>query len=86
MTVNWNGADDTLACLDSLAGQTGLAAVGGLDIVVVDNASSDDSVARIRERYPDARTIALPENRYFAGALAVAAETALAAERHGCSS
>ncbi len=40
--LNWNGADDTLACLDSLS-----AARGNFFVVVVDNASADDSVARI---------------------------------------
>ena len=40
--INWNGADDTLACLRSLAG-----AGGDFRIVVADNGSEDDSVARI---------------------------------------
>ena len=40
--LNWNGADDTLACLASLA-----AAEGCFHVVVVDNGSADDSVARI---------------------------------------
>lgn len=76
VTVNWNGADDTLACLDSLAAQTGIAGKG-LDLVVVDNASADDAVARIREHHPSAQVISLPENRYYAGALAVGAAAAL---------
>ena len=76
VTVNWNGADDTLACLNSLAAQTGIAS-GGLDLVVVDNASADDPVARIRKHHPSAQVISLPENRYYAGALAVGAAAAL---------
>lgn len=77
ITVNWNGADDTLACLDSLAAQVGVAEGSPLDIVVVDNASTDDSVARIREHHPSAQLIPLSENRYYAGALAVGAAAAL---------
>ena len=41
--INWNGADDTLACLRSLAG-----AGGDFRVVVADNGSEDDSVARIK--------------------------------------
>ena len=40
--VNWNGAADTLACLDSLYAGTDRALV-----IVVDNGSADDSVSRI---------------------------------------
>lgn len=40
--INWNGADDTLACLRSLAG-----AGGDFRVVVADNGSEDDSVVRI---------------------------------------
>lgn len=41
--INWNGADDTIACLQSLAG-----AEGDFRVVVADNGSEDDSVARIQ--------------------------------------
>lgn len=41
--LNWNGADDTLACLDSLA-----KAEGDFRIYVVDNGSTDNSLARIQ--------------------------------------
>ena len=41
--INWNGADDTLACLRSLA-----VAEGDFRVVVGDNGSSDDSVERIQ--------------------------------------
>ena len=40
--INWNGADDTLACLKSLQ-----KAEGEFFVVVADNASDDDSVQRI---------------------------------------
>ena len=41
--LNWNGADDTLACLQSLS-----KAEGEFVVYVVDNGSSDDSLARIQ--------------------------------------
>lgn len=40
--VNWNGADDTIACLKSLD-----KAQGDFFVVVADNGSTDDSVERI---------------------------------------
>src|ERR1700730_5371151 len=42
VVLNWNGADDTLACLASLREST-LAC----HAIVVDNGSTDDSLARI---------------------------------------
>lgn len=44
VVLNWNGADDTIACLDSLAALT----YPNFNVVVVDNGSSDDSLARLR--------------------------------------
>ena len=41
--LNWNGADDTLACLQSLS-----KAEGKFVVYVVDNGSSDDSLTRIQ--------------------------------------
>lgn len=46
--LNYNGADDTLACLRSLAA---LERAPGT-VRVVDNASADDSVERIRSEFP----------------------------------
>ena len=40
--LNWNGADDTLACLQSLE-----KAQGDFFVIVADNGSTDDSVSRI---------------------------------------
>ncbi|HET9949592.1 MAG TPA: glycosyltransferase family 2 protein [Longimicrobiales bacterium] len=41
--LNWNGADDTLACLESVYAAERIPA----HVVLVDNGSADDSVARI---------------------------------------
>lgn len=43
VVLNWNGADDTLACVESLRRST-----VPIHIIVVDNGSTDDSVPRIR--------------------------------------
>lgn len=46
-----------------------MAAQDGVDFetILVDNASTDDTVAFVRERYPWVRVVALDENRGFAG-------------------
>jgi GT2 family glycosyltransferase len=44
VVLNWNGAKDTLACLDSLAALT----YPNFDVIVVDNGSTDDSLVRLR--------------------------------------
>jgi GT2 family glycosyltransferase len=63
--VTWNTAECIGACLDALP-----AALAGLDaeVVVVDNASSDDSVA-IAERHPGVRVVRNPDNRGYARAM-----------------
>lgn len=63
VVVNWNRPEDTLACLESLRSQE----AGPPDLVVVDNGSTDDSVARIRAAYPQATLIASPHNLRFGG-------------------
>lgn len=66
IVLAWNGLALTRATLDSLArcrrpdGWT-------MRVIVVDNASSDGTPAAIRDDYPWAELIALPENRRFAG-------------------
>ena len=45
IVLNWNGAEDTLRCLESLGRLKG----DRPNILVVDNGSEDDSVPRIRE-------------------------------------
>lgn len=44
VVLNWNGADDTLACLDSLAALT----YPNFYVIVVDNGSTDDSLLKLR--------------------------------------
>lgn len=61
---NWNGEHHLPTCLDSLRRQ----AYAPLEILVVDNASTDNSRELLSARYPEVRLIALPENRGFTGA------------------
>jgi len=61
--VTWNGRHHLDACLDAVAAQQGVQ----VETIVVDNASTDGTVAHVRERHPSVRLVALPENRGFAG-------------------
>lgn len=63
--VSFNTRDDTVRCVESLLAAPPAPA---FEIVVVDNASSDDSVAVLRGRFPGVRVIQQPRNLGFAGA------------------
>jgi GT2 family glycosyltransferase len=62
---NYNGVALLTACLDSLRGQTRR----DFRVLVVDDASSDDSLAVLRERYPEVAVLALPSNGGFVRAV-----------------
>jgi GT2 family glycosyltransferase len=62
VVLNWNGCRDTISCLQSLAEQD----YPALQIVVVDNNSTDDSVAHIREAFPSVEMLQSPANHGFA--------------------
>jgi hypothetical protein len=59
--LNYNGWEDTLACLDSIA-----LCQDKPHIVVVDNASTDESVVKLRSAYPDVDLLIAPVNAGFA--------------------
>ncbi|MFQ5525926.1 MAG: glycosyltransferase family 2 protein [Thermoanaerobaculia bacterium] len=61
--VNWNAAEDTLDVLGQLDGCTG----ARLEYIVVDNASTDDSVARMRAARSELILIESGSNPGFAG-------------------
>ena len=62
--VNWNSGDDLPRCLASVLSQ-----VGDRDrVIVVDNGSSDGSMERARERFPDVDYLSLGENRGYCAA------------------
>jgi GT2 family glycosyltransferase len=73
--VNWNGRDDTIACLSSLRKIT----YRHHKVLLIDNASTDGSVPAIRRDFPEVEIIANSENRRFAGANNQGIERALAA-------
>lgn len=62
IVLNWNGKEDTLACLDSLQQLT----YANFEIIVVDNGSTDDSIDAIRTRFPHLYLVATGENLGFA--------------------
>jgi GT2 family glycosyltransferase len=66
VVLNWNGKRDTARCLASLARLT--APPGAqLRVLVVDNGSSDGSLAELPARFPWARFLPVGENLRFAG-------------------
>ena len=65
VTLNWNRPQDTLLCLASLQAQS----YPALRLVVVDNGSTDDSVAQIRAAFPDVAVIENGRNAGFAGGM-----------------
>src|SRR2546428_836388 len=71
--LNWNGRRYVQDCLDSIFAQT----YGDAKILVVDNGSTDGSAEFIRDEFPEAVLIALPENVHFARGTNAGVEVAL---------
>jgi GT2 family glycosyltransferase len=65
VVLNYNGGELTLDCLRRLR-RTDWPA-GSLELVLVDNASTDDVIARVRQELPDVVVIESAFNRGFAG-------------------
>ncbi len=62
---NWNGARFLPTCLDALQRQT---RADQMEVIVVDNASTDGSQDLLKREYAWVKLIDLPENRGFTGA------------------
>jgi len=62
---NWNGLAHLPECFETLAGQS----FTDFQTLVVDNASTDDSVRWLEQNRPDVRTIRRPDNGGFAKAV-----------------
>lgn len=73
---NYNGKDLLGTCLHALERQT----LGRtrFEVIVVDDASTDGSVAMVRERFPEVRVVALAQNQGFVRACNAGVEAARA--------
>jgi len=69
---NWNGKDDLPACLDSLLAQS-----IPVEIIVVENGSTDGSVEFIEEKYPSITLLKQPVNLGFAGGVNIGLQYAV---------
>lgn len=69
---NWDGEDMLATCLRSLENQTYT-----VDIIVVDNGSSDQSVPLVKNNFPEVMILELPVNRGFTGGVNVGIRYAL---------
>ncbi|MFA6105182.1 MAG: glycosyltransferase family 2 protein [Patescibacteria group bacterium] len=65
--VNFNGKEQIDRCLASLYSDIKISGLN-VKVVVVDNASSDGSIALLSEKYPEAEKLLLQENRGFGAA------------------
>ena len=73
VVLSWNGADDTLRCLESLD-----AHASGAVVVLVDNGSTDATVRLVRERFADVVLIEAGQNLGFSRGNNLGIEWALA--------
>jgi GT2 family glycosyltransferase len=64
--VTYNSSGALAGCAASLAA---VEVVGGYELIIVDNASRDDSVAQVRALFPAARLLENTQNRGFAAAV-----------------
>jgi N-acetylglucosaminyl-diphospho-decaprenol L-rhamnosyltransferase len=62
VVVTYNSRDHVPACLEALA-------AAGVEIAVVDNASTDGTPDLVARQFPAVRLLANPDNRGFAGAV-----------------
>lgn len=74
IVLNWNGWKNTIECLDSLKECT----YPNLTVVIVDNGSTDESVARIRSAHADILLLMTDRNLGFAGGNNIGIRYALA--------
>jgi len=62
--LNWNGWNDTINCVNSIQHAD---AMEDVQIIVIDNGSTDDSITRIKEACPDIELIQNDRNLGFGG-------------------
>jgi GT2 family glycosyltransferase len=71
--LNWNGLDDTLECLASIAKLS----YSNVKTIVVDNGSEDDQAAVIAKAFPNVYGARATENLGFCGGCNVGIKEAL---------
>ena len=71
--LNWNQPERTIRCIQSIKQLD----YDALDMIVVDNASSDDSVEKIRQAHPDVTILRADENLGYPGGNELALKEAL---------
>jgi GT2 family glycosyltransferase len=62
---NWNGQEHLAECFAALAAQQ----LDAFRVLLIDNASTDESVAWMREHHPDIEVVQMPENGGFSYAV-----------------
>ena len=70
VVLSWNGREDTLACLRSLAGEQ-------VETIVVDNASEDGSADAVAREFPGVELVRNDRNLGYAGGMNVGIRRAL---------
>lgn len=60
--VNWNRKDDLRECLASVRNQN----YKNIEIIVVDNCSTDGSIEMVRKEFPEVKLIIMPDSSYGA--------------------
>jgi len=74
VVLNWNGYDDTVQCVSSLQ----QAHYSNLQIILVDNGSTDGSTTRLEQAFPALTLIKLSENTGYAAGNNAGIKAALA--------
>lgn len=74
--VNHALPEDTIECVDSVLSSD----MGRVPVLLVDNGSKDDSVERLKRRYPEIPLVSLPENTGFVGGFNTGIQQALATD------
>lgn len=61
--LNWNGSEDTIKCVDSFSQLQ----YPNYELVVLDNGSTDNSVRRIKKKFPKIKVIETNKNLGYSG-------------------